>query len=76
MIKKFILTIENFKKKKRGWQLVSIYYLCRQDQETTEHLFNECLLFQNLWLAFKENLNFITTRILDIYYNFLYKMVY
>jgi zinc-binding in reverse transcriptase len=39
-LKNKILTIDNIAK--RGWTLANICYLCRQEEESVQHLFQQC----------------------------------
>ncbi|KAJ4761061.1 RNA-directed DNA polymerase (reverse transcriptase)-related family protein [Rhynchospora pubera] len=44
MLQNRIATIDTLKK--RGWVLTNICYLCRTNEESVQHLFNECLFTQ------------------------------
>jgi zinc-binding in reverse transcriptase len=70
MLRNSILTIDNFNKKKR-WQMINMYILCKNAQEIVHHLFNNCYFFQNLWLQaqfmFKLILNGINIKFHSLY---------
>jgi zinc-binding in reverse transcriptase len=55
MVRNKILTIDVVKR--RGWSIVEICYMCRSNDESTNHLFNECQFFSKMLLFRRLNIS-------------------
>jgi zinc-binding in reverse transcriptase len=52
MTRNRIITIDNLNK--RDWPLINMCILCRSAKKNVHHLFNDCILFQLLWLRVQQ----------------------